>query len=189
MNRNAFTPIVVVSNTGPLLSAFQCNRTDLLARYFARIHIPASEMEEFERHDAGDQLRELIKDGLVVVEHLSSAEAASAKDIARRIAVCSVSKTYDHHHHLPEAEAIVLAQREELEVSRVLLEENAARQIAQQLGLLLTGFIGVLLLACDEQLLTPGEMRILLETCRQCGTHYSDKLIDQVCQQCEELVK
>ena len=189
MNRNVLTPIVAVSNTGPLLSAFQCNRTDLLARYFARIYIPASEVEEFERHDAGDRLGELIKDGLVVVEHLSSAEVAAAKDIARRIAACPLSTAQDYHHHLPEAEAIMLAQREVLEVSRILLEERAARQVAQQLGLLLTGFIGVLLLACDEQLLTPAAMRILLETCRQCGTHYSDKLIDQVCQQCEELGK
>lgn len=189
MNRNASTPIVVVSNTGPLLSAFQCNRVDLLSRYFARIYVPKSEVKEFERHSAGDRLQKLIEDGLVVVEHLSAAEAASAEQIAQRIAACSLSKVNDYHHHIPEAEAMMLAQREALGVSRILLEERAARQVAQQLGLPLTGFVGVLLLACDEGLLTPAEMRALLETCRQQGTRYSDELIDGVCQQCEELRK
>ena len=110
MNRNAPTPIIVVSNTGPLLSAFQCNRVDLLSRYFARIYVPESEVEEFERHGAGDRLRELIEDSLVVVEHLSAAEAASAEQIAQRIAGCTVSKVRDHYHHIPEAEAMVLRQ-------------------------------------------------------------------------------
>lgn len=77
---------------------------------------------------------------------------------------------------------MVLAQREALGISRILLEELAARKVAQQLGLPLTGFIGVLLMACDEQLLTPAEMRTLLETCRQQGTRYSDDLVDKVCQ-------
>jgi len=187
MSRTAPIPIVVVSNTGPLLSAFQCNRTDLLSRYFARIYIPNSEVEEFERHGAGDRLRELIEDGLVVVERLTAAEAAPAEQIARRIAASPLSRVRDYRHHLPEADAMVLVQREALGVSRILLEERAARQVAQQLGLPLTGFIGVLLMACDERLLTPAEMRVLLETCRQQGTRYSDDLIDQVCQQCEEL--
>ena len=187
MSRHAPTPIIAVSNTGPLLSAFQCNRVDLLSRYFARIYVPQSEVEEFERHGVGAQLRELIEDGLVVVEHLSAAEAASAEQIAQCIAACPCSRMREYRHHIPEAEAMVLAQRETLQVSRILLEERAARQVAQQLGLPLTGFVGVLLLACDEGLLAPAEMRTLLETCRQQGTRYSDELIDGVCQQCKEL--
>ena len=35
--------IVVVSNTGPLISAFQCGRTDLLKRYFSVIYVTVSD--------------------------------------------------------------------------------------------------------------------------------------------------
>jgi len=189
MNQKALTPIIVVSNTGPLLSAFQCNRTDLLSRYFTRIYIPDSGVKEFKHYNASEQLQKLIEDGLIVVEHLTATEAAAAKQIAQRIASSPTSKVRDYHHHFPEAEAMVLAQRKALGVSRILLEERAARQVAQQLGLPLTGFIGVLLMACDEQLLDPHEMRDILDTCRQQGTRYSDDLIDKVCQQCEDLRK
>jgi predicted nucleic acid-binding protein len=124
-----------------------------------------------------------------VVEHLTAAEAVQAGQIARRIAASPLTKVRDYRHHLPEAEAMVLTQRETLGTSRILLEERAARQVAEELGLPLTGFIGVLLMACDEQLLTPAEVRALLEACRQQGTRYSDDLVDKVCQQCEELRK
>jgi predicted nucleic acid-binding protein len=189
MDRNAPVQITVVSNTGPLLSAFQCSRTDFFSRYFRRIYIPVSEVEEFKRHGAGDWLQGLVEEGLVAIEHLTAVEAMRAEQIARHIAASPLSKVRDHRHHLPEAEAMVLAQREGLGVSRILLEERAARQVAQQLGLRLTGFVGVLLMACDEQLLTPAEMRVLLGTCRKQGTRYSDDLINEVCRQCEELRK
>jgi predicted nucleic acid-binding protein len=189
MSRNAPAPIIVVSDTGPLLSAFQCSRIDLLRRYFKQVYIPASATEEFKQHNAGDNLRELIEDGLIVVEHLTVTETEKAEQIARCIAASSLSRKRDYHHHLPEAEAMALAQREVLGISRILLEERAARQVARQMGIPLTGFIGVLLMACDEQLLTPAEMHALLEICRQQGTRYSDDLVDRACQLCEGLRK
>jgi predicted nucleic acid-binding protein len=189
MSRNAPAPIIIVSDTGPLLSALQCNRIDFLRRYFKPVYIPASAIEEFKRHNVSDNLRELIEDGLIVVEHLTVAEVEKAEQIAGRIAASPLSRERDYHHHLPEAEAMVLAQREVLGVSRILLEERAARQVARQMGIPLTGFIGVLLMACDEQLLTPVEMRALLEMCRQQGTRYSNVLVDEVCQLCKELRK
>jgi predicted nucleic acid-binding protein len=41
--------IVVASNTGPLVSAFQCGRIDLLRRYFGVIHIPETVLLEMRR--------------------------------------------------------------------------------------------------------------------------------------------
>ena len=87
MSRNAPAPIIVVSDTGPLLSAFQCGRIDLLRRYFKQVYIPASAIQEFKRHNAGDNLRELIEDGLIVVEHLTVTETEKAEQIARAEAV------------------------------------------------------------------------------------------------------
>lgn len=48
----------VVSNTGPLISALQCGHIDILRQFYDVIHIPASELPEYEKHGAGgDPLR------------------------------------------------------------------------------------------------------------------------------------
>ncbi len=54
------------SNTGPLISAFQCGRIDLLKHYFETIYIPESELEEFRRHGADETIRQLTSEGFVV---------------------------------------------------------------------------------------------------------------------------
>ena len=50
----------VTCNTGPLISAFQCGRVDLLKRYFKTVYIAPSEVAEFEKHGAGEELDDLI---------------------------------------------------------------------------------------------------------------------------------
>ena len=41
--------VIAVSNTGPLISAFQCGRMDLLRRYFSVIYITASDSPSWTR--------------------------------------------------------------------------------------------------------------------------------------------
>jgi predicted nucleic acid-binding protein len=172
--------IVAVSNTGPLISAFQCHRTDLLKRYFSVIYIAASELTELEKHGWANVVREFIDEGFIsVVEELTDQEKILAEGVARRIAADSTSHDPDWHNHLPEAEAIVLTQqRTHLMVAQILLDERAARQVARELGLPLTGFPGVLGRAGLDGLLTQDDIRQLLQTCRRQGTHYSDELIE-----------
>lgn len=174
--------IIAVSNTGPLISAFQCGRTDLLKRYFSVIYITASELIELDKHGWTDDVRELINEGFViVVEELTEQEKEFAEGVAKRIAADPTSHDPGWRNHLPEAEAIVLMQqRAHLVVGQILLDEKAARKVAQELGLPMTGFPGVLGRAGLDGLLTQGEIRQLLKTCRQQGTHYSDELIETV---------
>lgn len=62
----------------------------------------------------------------------------------------------------------------------LLLDELAARAVAEELGLTLSGFAGVLLVAVREGLLTAEELKRRLETCQRQGTHYSEAFIEQV---------
>jgi predicted nucleic acid-binding protein len=57
----------VVSNTGPLISASQCDKIDLFKRYFDSIYIVQSQLEEFKRHQAEEWIQELIDEGFVKV--------------------------------------------------------------------------------------------------------------------------
>ena len=179
--------IVVASNTGPLVSAFQCERIDLLRRYFGAIHLPETVLLELQRHGAGNAADQLVREGLFVVERLGPDEIVHAEHLARQIAASQFAKVKDHAAHIAEAEAIVLMQRAGSQVARLLLEEKAAREVATSLRLPLSGFVGVLLSACQDKTLTAEEARSLLRDCRRQGTHYSEALIADTYRRCIEM--
>jgi predicted nucleic acid-binding protein len=177
--------IAAVSNTGPLISVFQSGRTDLLRRYFSAIHIPESVLVELEAHGAGDQTQQLIAEGFLVVETIKPEDRLEVERWAQQIA--AIAKVKDPARHQPEAEAIVLMGRMKGKATQLLLEEKAARKIAQGLRIPLTGFAGVLLQACRNAVLSADEARAALMTCRQQGTHYSESLIAEVFRRCKEV--
>lgn len=174
--------LVAISNTGPLVSAFQCGRCDLLRRYFSVVYITATERMEIENHGWADELRNEIEDGFIkVLGKLSERETVHAAAIARQIAADPVAHDPDWRQHVPESEAmVVMQQRPELMIDQILLDERAARSVAKSMGLSLTGFPGIVGRAGQDGLLTAAEIRQVLETCRRQGTRYSDALIATV---------
>lgn len=76
-----------------------------------------------------------------------------------------------------EAEAITLALEKRLPI---LIDERKGRMIAQQKGLVVTGFLGLLLLAIQRNALTKPEAQQLLDQAINNGFHVSTKLYQQV---------
>jgi predicted nucleic acid-binding protein len=103
-----------------------------------------------------------------------------AQTIARQIAFHPLSRDPLAENHLGEAQAMALAARPEFVNDVLLLDELAARKVAQEMGLILSGFAGVLLVAVQEGLLAANELKEWLDVCRQQGTHYSEAFIEQV---------
>ena len=62
----------------------------------------------------------------------------------------------------------------------ILLDELAARAVAEEEGLRITGFPGVVGRAGLDGLLTKNDIRHVLALCQQQGTHYSNQLIEHV---------
>ncbi|TEU10337.1 MAG: hypothetical protein E3J21_26640 [Anaerolineales bacterium] len=178
-----FDALIGVSNTGPLISAFQCGQTNLLRRYFRVIHIPQSELDEFQRHNAAEEIEQLIDEGLVQVQVLTPEECRRAEEIARWIASRPSTRVKEYQHHLPEAEAMVLVERENLDADVILLDEQAAREVVRELGLPVAGFVAILGKACLEGLFSAEEIRTLLKVCQAAGTRYSNALIEEVYRQ------
>jgi predicted nucleic acid-binding protein len=174
--------IVAISNTGPLISAFQCRRIDLLKRYFSLIYITASELKELEKHGWLREVQTLINERLIIViKHLTKLEKDSSIQIAEKIAKDSASGNTDWQEHLPEAEAIaIMTQMSNLWADVIFLDEKSARNIANELNLPVIGFPGLLLRAGLDGLLTQNEIRQILKTCQQYGTHYSNNLIETI---------
>jgi len=167
-----------ISDTGPLISIFQSNSLNLVTTLLPVIHIPPMCVEELIRHGWGESLQSA---GSRIESHfLTQAEEEIARTIARQIALHPLSRDPVVDNHLGEAQAITLAARPEFINDVLLVDELAARMVAEQMGLTLSGFAGVLLVAVQEGLLTASELKERLEACRQQGTHYSEAFIEQV---------
>jgi len=134
-----------ISNTGPLISAFQSESFALLTKIFAEIHTSAGCTAELTKHGWGGEVR-AASPKLVIVQ-LTPDEEQRARTIARQIAHHPDTNDPIGEHHLGEAQAIILVLRSEHQDDLLLLDELAARAIAKQMGVKLSGFPGVLLLA------------------------------------------
>lgn len=173
--------IVAVCNTGPLVSAFQSDSVHLLRSYFARIYVAPTQPAEFARHGAWVDFQALLEDQFALVApELNEDERTRAASIAEEIAAQPTSGNPDPGGHLPEAELLVIATRPELACKIVLLDEMAARTVAGELGLRVTGYPGILARAGLDGLLTRNQISSLLLECQRQGTHYSNALIEHV---------
>jgi predicted nucleic acid-binding protein len=172
---------IAVSNTGPLISALQCGRLDVVRQLYDVIHIPTSVLTELVIHGAEPEIAELVRVGFVVVHNdLTEEERVIAQAIAETIADSSKSHSKNPAHHLSEAESIALMSRKELAAIELLLDETAAREAADQCGVPMVGFPGVLIRACRQGLISPEAVHEALLNCRRQGTHYGAALIESV---------
>lgn len=167
-----------ISDTGPVISIFQSDSLDLVTTLLPVIHIPPACVDELVRHGWGKLLQSA--GSRIETHYLIEAEEETAWAIAQAIAFHPLSRDPVPDNHLGEAQAMALAARPEFANDVLLLDELAARAVAEEMGLTLSGFAGVLLVAVQERLLTTDELKKRLETCRWQGTHYSEAFIKQV---------
>jgi len=167
-----------VSNTGPLISAFQSDSFALLTEIFSVVHVPAACESELIEHGWEEELR-TAKGRLTTVE-LAPSEQRRALTVARQIARHPATNDPVAQNHLGEAQAIVLALRPEHHHDILLLDELAARAVAKHAGIRLSGFPGILLLAAQLGLITAEDLKTRLEKCRAQGTYYGVVFIRQV---------
>ena len=121
----------VVSNTSPISNLAIIGRLDVLSHQFGTIRIPQAVRRELARleHDAGSRdIEQALLDGWIQME------ATAAGGLAR-----SLASTLD----AGEAEAIALASDSAADL--LIMDESAGRAAARNLGITMTGTLGVLL--------------------------------------------
>jgi predicted nucleic acid-binding protein len=167
-----------VSNTGPLISAFQSDSFAILTKIFAEIHVSTACVEELNRHGWGEAVK-AASPQLSMVK-LQPSEEKRALVFAGQIAKHPDTNDRVIENHLGEAQAIVMALRHEYRNALLLLDELAARAVAKKVNVKLSGFPGALILAIQTNLISADDLKVRLETCRAKGTHYSATFIQQV---------
>ncbi len=170
--------VVAVSNTGPIVSAFQCGAVDLLREYFRVLFLPPATVAEYAGHGLTEEIDALIESGFAEVTEISPAERRQASELASELASLSKQRK-EPLLHMGEAEALALMEGKRTGAHVVFVDEPPARRLARDRNLPVIGFPGVLIDLAGEGLLSADEVRERLRTCREQGTFYGLDLIEE----------
>jgi predicted nucleic acid-binding protein len=156
--------VIVVSDSGPLHYLILIKKVELLHTLFGEVVIPGSVWEELNCPEAPADVREWLKSPPSWIKFHKASVIDSSLPLGKG-----------------EREAISLAL--ELHADLLLVDDKKARRIAQELGIILTGTLGILCIAHDRGLLKlPEAVRDLV----QCGFRLSEKLARQICTESNE---
>lgn len=123
--------MIIVSNTSPISNLAKVGQLSLMQKIYGRIMIPCAVHEELLDERAGE----------TVVTAVQSATWLEIRSVQNQQLVDELRTRVN----VGEAEAIALAV--EVEATRLLIDERLGRQAAKDLGLKITGVLGILLLA------------------------------------------
>jgi predicted nucleic acid-binding protein len=119
----------VVSNTTPILSLLKIDKLDLLKDLYETILIPQAVYQEIEAGKDRSFYTDLCKLDWIVIKHIES--------LQNRMYLLDLDDG--------EAETLILAQEQNADL--VIIDEKCGRRYAEQLGMPVTGTIGILLKA------------------------------------------
>jgi predicted nucleic acid-binding protein len=160
----------VVTNSTPLIELSKINRLDLLRDVYGTILIPEEVYVEVVIDGIGEPGAAEVK----------TAEWIYCQSVADKDQI-DILQT-QHSLHLGECATIVLAK--EVKAEQVILDDNAARQVAVARGLPVIGTVGVLLVAKTQSVIPV--VRPILDNLRAQGTWISQDLYYQVIKEAGE---
>ena len=155
---------VIVNNT-PLVALWSLDQLSLLRELYTEIWIPPAVKAEF-----------------IEVEPIARQASLDNAPWIKTVPLTHPQRAiYAGLHH---GEASVLALAEERNARLVIIDELRARRYARQIGLQVTGTIGVLLFAKERGLIDA--IKPLIQKLQACGLYLSSSLIDKALQLANE---
>ncbi len=160
--------MLVVSNTSPILNLSLIDRLALMREQFTTVTIPKGVLEELrvgENLPGSKKILDALDAKWLQVEEVQ--DSAMLRILKREL-------------DAGEAEAMALALKNS--AKWVLLDESEARRIAKNLGLKVTGVLGILLRACRQKRIP--SLRTEMERLREnAGFYISDHLFKDLLKQ------
>lgn len=129
--------MTIVSNTSPISNLAQVGQLNLLQQLYGVILIPEAVYEELLDEKAGETVITAVQSA-----HWLEIRAVQNQELAGELR---------DRINIGEAEAIALAV--EVEATRLLIDERLGRQAAIDMGLKITGVLGILLIAKRRSLI------------------------------------
>lgn len=158
--------MIVISDTTPVISLLKAGHLEVLKDLFGEVIIPEAVFQELTGNAT-------FKEEAAQVRSCSFIRVDRVKDqktvnIFRRVTGLDAG----------ESESIVMA--EEKQADLLLMDERKGRRVANQMGLTITGTIGILLHAFDEKILSGKEVENCLAKMNECGIRLNSALRDKV---------
>lgn len=129
--------MIIVSNTSPISNLAKVGKLNLIQQLYGKILIPRAVHEELLDERAGE----------TVIRTVQSATWLEIQSVQNQELVNELRSRVN----VGEAEAIALAV--EVEATRLIIDERLGRQAASDLGVKITGVLGILLLAKRQKLI------------------------------------
>jgi predicted nucleic acid-binding protein len=156
----------VISNTTPVLSLLKIDKLNLLKELYGQISIPQAVFDEIETGKDKEFYTDLREITWINIEKIRAED----------------TKLYLFDLDAGEAEVLILAQEQNADL--VILDEIMGRRYAKQLGLTLTGTLGILLKAKEQGLIEA--IAPLLYILTQKGSWINPKLITNILEKAGE---
>ncbi|MDY5541374.1 MAG: DUF3368 domain-containing protein [Lachnospiraceae bacterium] len=158
--------MIVISDTTPIISLLKAGHLEVLQKLFGGVLIPKAVFRELtENYSFQVEAAQVRECPFIHVEQVQDQKSVS---IFRRVTGLDAG----------ESESIVMA--EEKKADLLLIDERKGRRVASQMGLTITGTIGILLHAFDEELLSGEEVETCLLRMNECGIRLNSALQDKV---------
>ena len=156
--------MIVIADTTPLITLLKINHFNVLKSLFGTIHIPIGVYEELTENPNFSEESKIIKncDFLEVHNDISFDRV----DLLRR--ATGLDKG--------ESEAIILA--DSLKEKTLIIDEAHGRSVAEQMGIPITGVIGVLIAAYKKGYLSSDEIKKCVEIMKNSNRFISNSLYE-----------
>lgn len=157
--------MIVISDTTPIIALIKINRLDLLEKLFDEVLIPEAVFDELTTNS-------LFENETAIVKSSTFLKKTSVQN-KKSLQILQAASGLDDG----ESQAIILA--DELKSDVLIIDEKKGRKVAQQLGITITGTIGILIQAHDEGMISSDEIKQYLEQLKNSNIRLSDSLIQQ----------
>lgn len=156
--------MIVVSDTTPIISLLKIDQINLLESLFGEVIVPRAVYDELTVNTLFSNEAELIKNcSFIKIADITNREAVN---LLRRVTCLD----------LGESEAIIYT--DETNANLLLMDEVKGRVVAKQMGLNVTGTIGILLEAHDDNLIASEQITSAITIMKRTDRHISQNLYD-----------
>lgn len=158
--------MIVISDTTPIISLLKAEQLELLKYLFGEVVIPEAVYKELITNQMFQLETEKIKQSSFI--KVGRVEDLKSVNIFRKMTGLDAG----------ESEAIVMTKEKQADL--LLMDERKGRRVAKQMGLSITGTIGVLIQAYDEKLLSKNAVEICLVMMQKYGIRISEGLLKTI---------
>lgn len=158
--------MIVISDTTPIISLLKAGQLELLKKLFGTVYIPQSVYRELTENEKFPEEAKTVQNcEFLLVDAVQNEKAVA---ILRKFAGLDAG----------ESEAIILADEKRSDV--LLMDERKGRQVAKKMGISITGTIGMLAKAFDENILTKEDVIKCVERLKENNIRISEKLYQKL---------